>query len=134
MQLGSERGMTTVRAGGRTSYHLRARGIVTERPDKLSIILLSYYVITNQYGSHKASFLVWYKSSCLEINSISFRKKMFTTRKECKMMIENQPVSISCHFTECKFNYTHHHLCLNELWIPTKSAQQVLLSETAFPM
>ncbi len=44
--------MTVVRVDGRTSYQLRARGIVTERPNKLSIILLSYYVITNQYGSH----------------------------------------------------------------------------------
>jgi hypothetical protein len=49
--------MTVVRVDGRTSYQLRARGIVTERPNKLSIILLSYYVITNQYGSQPYSFV-----------------------------------------------------------------------------
>ena len=49
--------MTVVRVDGRTSYQLRARGIVTERPNKLSIILLSYYVITNQYGSHYPNWI-----------------------------------------------------------------------------
>ncbi len=47
--------MTAVHVDGRSSYHLHARRIVTEWPDKLLIILLSYYVVINQYGSHSLS-------------------------------------------------------------------------------
>ncbi len=50
-QLGSERGMTAVHVDGSSSYHWGACDIVSEWPDKLSIILLSCYVIINQNSS-----------------------------------------------------------------------------------